>query len=987
MHESPVYDKIKWTMKRSCDVKRQIVLILLIFLAAAVFPPVILHAQEHEKTVRVGWYESPFNNIDEAGRRSGYAYEYQMKIAAYTGWDYEYVEGSWTELMQMLIDGDIDLMSDVSYTEERAEKMLFSELPMGTEEYYIFTAPGNNDITSSDPSSLNGKKIGVNRGSVQEDLFREWALENKVTANIQELTTTEAESLEMLEAGELDAYIILNAYMDPEHLVPVRRIGSSDFYFAVNKDHPELLTELNEAMIRIQEEDPYYNQTMFDKHVRRFASNAFLNDEESAWLDRHGPIRVGYQDNYMAFCASDPDTGELTGALKDYLESASDCLVNTHIDFTKSAFPTMASALEALDKGEVDCVFPANFGSYDGEEMEILMTPSIMRTDIYAVVRQSDLYFFSQRDNIVVAVNEGNTNYDAFLKDNFPEWQKKYFKDTAECLKAVSDGRADCLLISSYRYNNISRLCDRYHLATYATGTTLDYCFAVSEGETELYSIMTKTAGMIPDSTIDSALAHYLTQDAKLSLMDVIRDNIVIVMALISVTVLIILFLLFRSMRMEKRAQRLIKATETDDLTGLYNRDYFFNYANRMYRSRPAAAYDAIVLNIEQFHSINALNGREFGNTVLKALGDEVLAVARQNEGIAGRFGADRFDIYCRHTGDYQAIFDRLQKRVDGLSPNISIRLRMGVMPWQSDLDPVGQFDRARAACNMARGHYKEHLIIFDEKMRDQEMQDQRLLNDLRNALDGRQFEVYYQPKYNIQTDPPTLVSAEALIRWQHPELGTIPPDSFIPLFERNGKIGEVDKYVWEEAAAQTARWRDQFGVNIPVSINLSRVDVFDPELESILGSILERNSLKPESLKLEVTESAYTENADQVIKVVKELHSKGYTVEMDDFGTGYSSLSMLSAMPIDVLKMDRTFVQNIEHDERDIQLVALILGIAKRLNIPVIAEGVETEAQISILKDLGCEVVQGYFFSRPLRHSDFEAKIILKGEKGGAGQ
>jgi GGDEF domain-containing protein len=165
-----------------------------------------------------------------------------------------------------------------------------------------------------------------------------------------------------------------------------------------------------------------------------------------------------------------------------------------------------------------------------------------------------------------------------------------------------------------------------------------------------------------------------------------------------------------------------------------------------MYRTRPVTSYDAIVVNIEQFHSINALNGREFGDAVLKALGDEVLSVARENEGIAGRFGADRFDIYCRHTKDYQAIFDRLQHRLDGLTPNTSLRLRMGVMPWQSDLEPIQQFDRARAACSMARGHYKEHLIIYDEKMRAQEMLDQRLLNDLRNALDNYQFEVYFLP-------------------------------------------------------------------------------------------------------------------------------------------------------------------------------------------------------------------------------------------------
>ena len=969
-------------MRSIARIKCPAAVLICFLLAAALIPPFHLHAQEKDRTVRVGWYDSPFNNIDEAGRRSGYAYEYQMKIAAYSGWDYDYVKGSWTDLMQMLVDGDIDLMSDVSYTEERAEKMLFSELPMGTEEYNIFVAPGNTVISPSDFSTLNGKKIGVNRGSIQAGLYGEWAAKNQVKAELIELNTTEVEALRMLESGELDAYITLNAYGDPKHLIPICKIGSSDFYFAVNKDHPELLEELNDAMNRIQDENPYYNQLMFEKYVQRFGSNAFLTDKELSYLESHGPIRVGYQDHYLAFCAEDEETGELKGALKDYLEYASDCLENAHIGFTAKAYPTADSALEALKKNEIDCAFPANLTSYDGEELHILMTPSIMRTDIYAVVRQADLAFFAKRDYVVVAVNEGNSNYDAFLLDNYPKWHRIYFEDTEKCLKAVSDGVADCVLISSYRYNNISRLCERYHLATFATGTGIDYSFAVSEGNTELYSILAKTAGIIPSSTVDSALSYYITEDAKLGLKDVLIDNLSLILAIIAVVVVIILFLMIRSMHMEKRAKKLIKATETDDLTGLYNRDYFFHYADRMYHSRPVIPYDAIVLNIEQFHSINALNGRSFGDSVLTTLGAEVLDIARENDGIAGRFGADRFDIYCRHINDYSPLLLRLQGRLDKLAPNTSIRLRMGVMPWESGLEPIQQFDRARAACSMARGHYKEHLIIFDKRMRDKELQDQRLLNDLRNALDNFQFEVYYQPKYNIQTDPPTLVSAEALIRWQHPELGMIPPDSFIPLFERNGKISEVDKYVWDEAARQVARWRSEYGVTIPVSINLSRVDVFDPELENTLNSILEQNGLKPDTLKLEVTESAYTENADQVIRVVEELHRKGFTVEMDDFGTGYSSLSMLSAMPIDVLKMDRTFVQNIEHDEKDTQLVALILGIAKNMNIPVIAEGVETQAQISLLKELGCTVVQGYYFSRPLHHSDFETRIILKETK-----
>ena len=947
-------------------------------LAMGMAMPRRAYAKDYDnKVVRVGWYDSSYNTVDQYGRRSGYAYEYQLKIAAYNGWSYEYVHGSWSELLQMLIDGKIDLMSDVSYTDERARHMLFPDIPMGSEEYYLFTSPDNQQISSSDPATLNGKRVGVNRDSIQASFYKDWAQRNGVKAEVVELVSTEDESLQMVENGELDAYVTVDSFTDPERQVPVFKVGYSDFFFAVNKDRPDLLNELNSAMSRIQDENRYFNQQMFERYIKTAGANAFLSANELDWLNDHGTIRVGYQDNYLAFCAADKKTGELTGAMKDFLEIAQDCFMNAHVSFEATAYPTTEAALAALDEGQVDCVFPASVGGYMGEKMGIVMTPPVMSTDVLAVVRQADMKNFSSKEHVVVAVNEGNPNYEAFLVANFPTWQVVYYKDTEECLKAVSDSVADCVLISNYRYNNISRLCERYHLTTFPTSVGLESCFAVTKGNNELYSILAKAVGLIPASTVNSSLSHYVTEDAKLTLADVIADNMGAVMVGIVVVMLVILLFMVRSIRAERLARELISATETDALTGLYNRDYFFEYANRMRREQPGTPMDAIVLNIEQFHTINALSGREFGDQVLRVLGTSIKLIAEQAAGIAGRFGADRFDIFCRHTEDYASIYDALQTKLDALAPNASIRLRMGVMPAQTELEPIQMFDMARTACSMARGHFKEHLIVFDEQVRERELYERRLLNDLRRALDSYELEVYYQPKYDIQVEPPKLVSAEALIRWRHPALGMISPDDFIPLFERSGKIEEVDKYVWSQAARQVARWRAQYGVTIPVSVNLSRVDVFDPDLEDTLDDILIENGLEHESLKLEVTESVYMENPDQLIHVVESLRAKGYTIEMDDFGSGYSSLNMLSTIPIDVIKMDRAFIHNIEYDEKTLRLVELILGIAKSLEVPVIAEGVETESELNLLKELGCNVVQGYYFSRPLHPSDFEAAYL----------
>lgn len=434
-----------------------------------------------------------------------------------------------------------------------------------------------------------------------------------------------------------------------------------------------------------------------------------------------------------------------------------------------------------------------------------------------------------------------------------------------------------------------------------------------------------------------------------------------------------------RSKAKAAEGQKIISETERDQLTNLYNWNYLLVYANNIFREHPEKPMDAVVIDIDRFHSVNALHGWEFGDRVLRELGEEIQSFVKEVGGIAGHFTGDRFNLYCPHREDWQAQLERFQARLDGVSQNAAIHLRMGVKPWQPGMKPIQQFDRARTACNMRRDDYKSGVRIYDAAMGQQEERDQRLMNDLTRALESHELEVYYQPKYYIRSEQPILSSAEALVRWHHPDLGLISPKEFIPLFERSGQISVLDKYVWKSAARQMADWRDKYGYVLPVSVNLSRVDVFDSNLTDTLDQIVVLNGIKRSDLKLEVTESAYTDNADELIRVIKGLRSKGYEIEMDDFGTGYSSLNMLSSMPVDILKMDIAFIRNIETNEKDLRLVEVIVDIARYLKVPVVAEGVETEGQLNLLRNAGCDLVQGYYFSHPLPADKFEKKILGK--------
>ena len=542
---------------------RRLLVILLCAMLTTVFLLPAVSALGASKTVRVGWYETPFNRTDSLGRRSGYAYEYQRKIAAYTGWNYEYVEGTWPELLDMLQKGEIDLMSDVSYMESRVETMLYAAMPMGTEAYYLYIMPGSNGISSDDLTTLNGMRVGVTMNSVQCEIFKDWAQSHKVKVDLVELSGSEEQSLRMLKEGKLDAFITLDSYGTQNSIMPAWKIGSSDFYFAVSKSRPDLLSELDAALNRIQEENIYYNQQLTEKYLRNAGASKYLSTEEKQWLASHGKIRVGYQDNYLAFCASDEE-GALTGALKDYLFYATEGMQNVKLEFEAVAYPTAAAATEALRKGEVDCMFPANLSDYEAEQQGVALSPAIMRTEMEAVVREADRQNFLRQDRVTVAVNEGNTNYDLFLADNYPDWGTAYFADTPACLKAVAAGEADCIIISNYRFSNISKQCEELHLTTVSTGVALDYSFAVRQGDTTLYSILSRVTGLVPSTTMSASLTYYSTADAKTSLTDTVMDNLPIILGAVAVVLLIILLLVLRLLRVERKANRKNRPDETD---------------------------------------------------------------------------------------------------------------------------------------------------------------------------------------------------------------------------------------------------------------------------------------------------------------------------------------------------------------------------------------------------------------------------------------
>ena len=417
----------------------------------------------------------------------------------------------------------------------------------------------------------------------------------------------------------------------------------------------------------------------------------------------------------------------------------------------------------------------------------------------------------------------------------------------------------------------------------------------------------------------------------------------------------------------------LVRETARDHLTGLYNREYFWHYAEQYDHFHREDPTDAIVMDVNHFRMINERFGKAYADEVLRRIGIAVKAFVRRNGGIACRREADRFLVYCPHLTEYATLADEVAAAAGGGLKG-RIRIRLGVYPQvDKAIEMERRFDRAKSAADTIRNSYNLTVALYDDTLHEKEVYAEQLLDEFQEAIDQKQFRVFFQPKFDIRPETPVLCGAEALVRWQHPEKGMISPGVFVPLFESNGLVRDLDHYVWREAATQVKEWKQRLGKAVPVSVNVSRVDVMDPELEETLHNLIKDSGLEYDDLHLEVTESAYTEDAKQIVATVSSLREAGFVIEMDDFGSGYSSLNMITTLPIDILKLDMMFIRYAFSGSGDTRMLKVIRNIADSLSVPMIAEGVETKEQMLALKDLGCDIVQGYYFSKPVPADEFE--------------
>ena len=424
----------------------------------------------------------------------------------------------------------------------------------------------------------------------------------------------------------------------------------------------------------------------------------------------------------------------------------------------------------------------------------------------------------------------------------------------------------------------------------------------------------------------------------------------------------------------------ILKEVEREKLTDLYNIEFFKKYAKQFDIIYPNVAKDMLLISINRFRLINELYGRAIGDKILISIADQLSKCISNCNGLVGKDAGSTFVIYCEHHDDYDILPIKLNEAVNRAANDLNLSFRIGVYP---NVDPALDKDivlgRVKNTANSLVNDFTKTMAIYNHEYQEKTLHMEELVNIFPQALAEGQFKLYFQPKYNVQSDEPIFSSAEVLIRWISPKFGFISPGDFIPLFEENGLIGQLDAYIMKKAAEYMRIWKEKYGFYVPLSVNLSRVDIYRPNLVDEIINYVDSNNVPREKYFIEITESAFVENAREVIPVIEKIKSNGFKVEIDDFGSGYSSFGALADLPFDILKIDMQFIRAMDKNPKVKDIIKMIINLSKVFDAVTVAEGVETKEQYKFLKDNGCDIIQGYYLSKPLPLNDFE-ELIKKG-------
>lgn len=916
----------------------------------------------------------------EDGSFSGYYIEYLDEIAKYTGWEYEYTAVETYEALERACEsGDYDLIPGVVYTREYDGQYFdYPAYTMGTRQY-VFAAPKDSGIRPDrELAYMEGIRIGIpglDCAPMLEQRFADFCYINGIScasdplrpqpdgANLYHIEPSLWE--DKIESREIDGILCTDTFSLDQGLYAAASFGMDRIYFAAPNGKREILQQLDSALEKIMSVLPDYNARLYEKYFKGNSERLVsFSEEEQRFLEQGCVWKVALPQDFAPYAYIN-DAGEPSGAVIEVLRTVTE-KTEGQMRFEYQFYDGTAAAEKSVREGKSDMCGISVCSALLGRDFDARCSVSYY----------SDVYAYYQSGGTLPE----NTEEKAGLPGDQTDW--KFAADTAsQCLAQVEQGNSEYTVLLSHVGN--------YYKSYYGYDGLTGY--PVPDGEAMLSfsysSDMAQTAVDIIDKCLlalerdkldayvtEISLFEHKSHTAGTYIQEHIEVFSLILAGILSVICGLLVCIV---LNMRKNAKRVYKLLYQDEITGGVTYKKFLEDVKE-FNVRDHRKKLIVYLNVAGFKYINEVFGYEQGNEVLKA---EKVFIDHCSDGLpCARIYADRFVVLIAYR-DLELVKQEIRRRLEDFDrdcrirfPSFNIWIKAGAYAMQKEDGIQKAVNLANYAVDEIDKTSRSEFVLCDKTMHDRIVMQKEIEKDMRRAMENREFEAFYQPKYNIETKE--LIGAEALVRWRHQEKGLLPPGLFIPIFEKNHFIIQVDFYIFECVCRFIQRMMHEGKKLFPISSNFSRLHLAEPEFVERLTEIVERYQVPSNYLEIEITETVATEDFDGFVNTVKRLKEKGFLVSIDDFGSGYSSIQLLYKLPIDVLKFDKVFVDHQASSRLETELVDSIITVSHRNGIRIICEGVETPEQEEFVRQHNCIYVQGYLYSKPVPEKEFEAMI-----------
>ncbi len=958
-------------MKKKAIRSLSIVFIFSILVTSFVFGNMTTYADE--KVIKVG-YDRNSKFIEESdGQFYGYGVEYLDKIAEYTHWNYEYInDDSWHGSLESLRSGAIDLICTAHYTEERAEEFVYADIPLGYETTLLYSKLDSR-ISYQDYDSMQGCYIGLLKESYSARECEEYLEENGISCNII-YYDSESDMVMALANGGIDVIAIGSRYSTP-NLKIVDTLGANAFYCIASKENADLIKEIDDILQEIMFDDPMFEGALNSKYFghNAISGSPLYTEEELAYIESLGTIKVKMIQNQAPSCYI--EDGETKGIWAEVIKLlAEKSGIDLVLEGEENGEYSQNSYEQYLADGYL--LFRTQRAMEYMSEIEGTIVSNAITEASVAYVKRQAAYVEDKYVSHVIATTKDLAYLEPLLEEENPDYEVQYFEDVKACLETLKNKEAGMVIQNSHRVSYLMQKPEYADKLVVVSGPNhgSEVCLVGTEDQEMLINILNEAMHHISDDEIDEIVKKELLMNPyPLDNDDFLYKYwkwVLIIFAVIAIALVIYTVLTHRmaNMKVQKKEYELLqKRLQLDEVTGLYNRTYFFELAKELI-DKTDDDMCIVTMDITNFKVVNELYGMNIGDELLKEIAQQVRNIGKDYEMIPARFMADHYYM-CMSKSDFERI--EFPKSFKTFLDDMDIKVVYGVFIVEDGNNmPVNVMcDRAFVAAHDKSYKYIEYIHFYNDSEHKQIMMEQEIENDMEKALEEHQFYIVIQPKYNPSSEE--IVGGEALVRWQHPEKGIVSPGVFIPVFEKDGFIVQLDYYVWEETCKLIAKMKADGVKTAPISINVSRAHFYGKELIPKLTSLIQNYGLAFGDVELEITESICGDDSEVIYERIRELQSLGFKIAMDDFGSGYSSLNMLKEMPLDIIKMDLKFLDG--DQEKGRKILKALIDMAHTLNLKVVVEGVEIHSQVEFLRQFEDCSLQGYYYSRPVLTEVFE--------------